>query len=581
MPISQRLALVLSLAALAGGGIGCNPARATPGGHTDAGRHMGSDVGVISGCTSTADSDHNGIADSIEDPANTDDDGDGVPDAMEVDAGGNPCGPRDSDGDHLPDFRDTDSDNDGVPDGQEIADGTDPTRQDSDGDGVTDLVELAAMTDGSDATSIPPAGTLYVTVPYYPPGTMGTHPHQQFDFRTRIQVADVFILVDNSNSMDSVIAAIRTAFSSTIVPGIRAAIPDVRIGVGSFDSVPDGVDGDPGMVGSYTGDYTLWVRQPVDPDASLSQTALNDMQTIRHTSPMGFFVGGDDPEDSTEALFESITGAGMTGHLTDMAARYAVHDARDPAGNGYVPTMIPGTDCPISPDGPRPFGWACFSEGRVPILVLASDNYWWNGPGSGDPHSAGQHEYSELVSAMQMHGAYFIGVDVGFGTSGPTYADSSALAMATGTVDGAGHPVVFGPGSSGLSAIANDIVNAVVTLAGETVQDITTRTDPDAMEHRLVAPHTTADFIRAVTPDHAAPEAPTGYSHKDATTFYAVDPATVVWFDVDFYNDFQPPAATAQVFKATIQVLGRAGSIVDHRDVYMIVPPEGGTIGPM
>ncbi len=578
---SKRLALVVSALALAGSGLGCNPTRATPGGHTDAGHTtVGRDSGAASACTSASDSDHNGIADSLEDPANPDDDADTITDVVENMAATNPCAPSDCDGDGTPNFRDLDSDNDGVPDQQEVANGTDECNSDTDGDGVTDLVELAAGTNGNDRTSQPPSGTLYVTIPYYPPGTMGTHPHQQFDFETRIQLADVFILVDNSNSMDSVIAAIRGPFSSTIVPGIRAAIPDVRIGVGSFDSVPDGQDGDPGS----PGDYTLWVRQQLDPDATLSQTAFDNMQTIRYTSP-GTFVGGDGPEDSTEALYESLTGAGMTGHENDMAARYSVHDARDGAGDGWVPTMQPNLDCNVDPDAPPPFGWACFASGRVPILVLASDAGWWNGPSSGDPQNADQHSYAELVSAMQMHGAYFIGIDVGSGMGGPTYANSTTLATATGTVDGSGHPVVFGPGASGLAGIANDIVNAVVTLAGETTQDITTRTDGDPTETRLPSPHTTADFIRAVTPDHAEPEAPTGYDHKDATTFYSVHPEvggtpTIVWFDVDFYNDFQAPTGTTQVFKATIQVLGRARSIVDHRDVYMIVPPTGGTVGP-
>ncbi len=573
MPSPVRLAFVFSMTALLGAGIGCTPTRATPGGRDAGTRPPPADSGVAMGCTSAVDTDGNGIADAIEDPSNPDDDGDGVPDTMEIDPGANPCGPRDFDRDTLPDFRDTDSDNDGVPDGTELTNGTDPHNDDSDGDGASDLVEVAVGTDGADSASEPPVGSLYVTIPYYPPGAMGTHPHRQFDFRTRIQVADVFILVDNSASMDSVIAAIRGPFSSTIVPGIRAAIPDVRIGVGSFDSAPRAPEGSPGS----PGDYVLWVRQPVDPDASLSQAAFDNMRTITTDAP-GYY-GGDGPECQTEALYESLTGNGMSGHESDTAARYSVHDARDPAGNGWVPTMIPGTDCPIAPDSPSPFGWACFAEGRVPILILASDAPWYNGTAPDDPTASYEHTFAELQAAMLARGAYFIGIDVGLGTGGYTYADSVTLANATGTRDGSGNPLVFGPGSGGLSGIAGNIVDAVVTLAGSTVQDITTRTDPDPTETRLPAGHTTRDFIRAVTPDHASPEAPTGYARKDTTTFYGVDPATIVYFDVDFYNDFQLPIPTAQLFRATIQVLGRAGSIVDHRDVFMIVPPEGGTVG--
>ena len=62
----------------------------------------------------------------------------------------------------------------------------------------------------------------------------------------------------------------------------------------------------------------------------------------------------------------------------------------------------------------------------------------------------------------------------------------------------------------------------------------------------------------------------------DATTFYNVAPTTSVVFTVTFYNDFQPAGASAQLFRATIHVLGRAMSEVDHRDVFIIVPAAGG-----
>ncbi|MFP4394016.1 MAG: hypothetical protein ACLFTI_02030 [Anaerolineales bacterium] len=58
-----------------------------------------------------------------------DEDGDGVPDAVEV--GDDPTDPVDSDGDGVPDYQDPDSDGDGIPDSEE-------GYGDSDGDGVPD-----------------------------------------------------------------------------------------------------------------------------------------------------------------------------------------------------------------------------------------------------------------------------------------------------------------------------------------------------------------------------------------------------------------------------------------------------------
>ncbi len=571
MTSSIRSATVLLLA----GGLimACAPAssgRRLDGGAGDGAFSDSRDFGCMH-----IDSDGNGIDDAAEDPTNPDDDGDGIPDSVEAGMTGNVCAPRDTDGDGIPDFRDLDSDNDGVPDSGELAAGTNPLERDTDGDGVDDIVELAAGTNPLDGTSRPPEGTLYVTIPYHPPGEMGDHPQREFDFSTRIQVADVFILVDNSASMQPIITALRSTFSSTIVPGIRAEIPDVRIGVGSFDSVPDGYGGEAGS----PGDYTLWVRQRVDANAALSQTAFNAMNTI-DTDTFGGYYGGDYPEDQVEGIFEAISGAGMRGHESDAAARRSVHNALDPSGNGYVPTMVPTLDCPVGPDGIDPYGWACFSEGRVPIIVLASDAEWYNGYTSGiwsvsDPN---MHSSSELTAAMMARGAYFVGIDVGTGVGGDTYNNAVQLARLTGTVDGSGNPVVFGPGSTGLAAAASNIVSAISTLTGQTPQDITTRTDPDTGEARLPPGRTTAEFITMVTPSRGSPDAPTGFTRLDTTTFYGVRPSTIVWFNVDFYNDFQAPTNSAQLFRATIQVIGRAGTIVDHRDVYMIVPAVGGSV---
>jgi hypothetical protein len=101
---------------------------------------------------------------------------------------------------------------------------------------------------------------------------------------------------------------------------------------------------------------------------------------------------------------------------------------------------------------------------------------------------------------------------------------------------------------------------------------------PLTFETRIAAPNTTASFIDAVVPTRGIPDAPTGFDRFDATTFYNVAPSTRVYFRVDFNNDFQMGTDVAQVFRATIVVLGRAGSEVDSRMVFIVVPAEGGEI---
>ncbi|MDP3214169.1 MAG: VWA domain-containing protein, partial [Deltaproteobacteria bacterium] len=296
----------------------------------------------------------------------------GVADAV-TDAGGPAdLGPTDT-GIDVPrcGTGDLDSDDDGLTDAEERAATTDPCAADSDGDGVSDLIEVAAQSNPRSAGSVPPAGDVYVALPYRAPGATARET-RELTFATRIRAVDVFFLVDNSASMEAVIATLRTNLS-TIVAGVQMAIPDVRVGVGSFDSMPFTPSGQAGS----PGDYTLWVRQAMSPDVMASQRAFNGMRTI-DADTGGRFFGGDNPEDQTEAIFEVIEGGGSRGHENDAAALRSVRNALDPAGNGWVPRVDPPRDCGSTADNPR-YGWGCFAEGRVPIVVLASDAPWYDG----------------------------------------------------------------------------------------------------------------------------------------------------------------------------------------------------------
>ena len=202
----------------------------------------------------------------------------------------------------------------------------------------------------------------------------------------------------SSQSMSGTITALRTAFMGTIVPGIQAQIPDLRVGVGSFDSMPVPPQGNPGM----PGDYTLWVRQPLTDNVAAAQAAFNTMNTIDTDAP-GFF-GGDGPENSTEAAYEVVEGQGNRGHELDPAALRAVRNARDPMGNGWVPRVSPERDCGADAEHAR-YGWGCFEEGRVPVVVLTSDADWYDGCAQNVPRTPGDpnpgHNCDELVDAFR------------------------------------------------------------------------------------------------------------------------------------------------------------------------------------
>jgi len=128
----------------------------------------GSSTGTTTGDppATDADTDGDGIPDSVEGTGDTDGDGipdfqdddtdgDGIPDAEEI--GGDSGAPIDTDGDGTPDYQDTDADGNGIPDSVEgtndsDSDGTaDYADTDNDGDGIGDVPEIAGAQADCDA----------------------------------------------------------------------------------------------------------------------------------------------------------------------------------------------------------------------------------------------------------------------------------------------------------------------------------------------------------------------------------------------------------------------------------------------
>jgi hypothetical protein len=245
--------------------------------------------------------------------------------------------------------------------------------------------------------------------------------------------------------------------------------------------------------------------------------------------------------------------------------------------------MVPERDCGADPDNPVGiYGWGCFREGRIPIVVLTSDAPWYDGCATGSPVTPGTpnpgHNCNELVEAFNRRGAFFVGLDVG-GNS--TFQNSQIVAMRTMTFNGMGMPIAFSSSAGGIAAVSTNIVNAIAEIAGRARQNITTRIVADNTAEGLVMGRSTADFLKSIVTTRGEPEAPMGYDRRDDRTFFNVDPATRVTFTVDFYNDFQPGAATSRLFRATIEVIGRGDTVVDTRPVYIVVPSANSGIAPM
>lgn len=408
-----------------------------------------------------------------------------------------------------------DRDNDGIPDADEAMYGTNPDVADSDGDGYGDGVEVLAGTDPTDASSRIADDDFYVVLPYEDPAQL-----RELDFTARLGRGDIFFLVDTTGSMGIAISNVSSSLASTIVPAVNAAIADVVMGVGDFRDFPVSPYGDPG-------DWPFETRQAMTSDIAAVQAALTRLRAGG---------GADGPEAEVEGLFRSVAGTCAAG------------------GGG--------------------FGGACFRPMSHPIIVVVTDNQAHNGPGGANPYSGVSPTpatYAATVAALNGQNVKIVGCAVdptppGFPFPIPSEARAhlESVARDTGSTASSGGLTVYDARGG---AVSTAVVDGIADLVGATTQDINSQTRDDTSD----AVDATR-FIKAVRPLRA-----TRATRFDETTFYGVVSGTTVTFEVRFENDFLPHQPYVQIFQAFIDVLDIAsGTVVDTRNVYIVVPAEDG-----
>ncbi len=455
---------------------------------------------------------------------------------------------RDTDGDGIPDYLDPDSDNDGLSDALERHYGTNPLDPDSDGDGVTDLVEIEACNDAScDGDALDPnasprsRGNFVFLEPYQEPQDPG---RDSLDFATSIRMADVYLMMDTTGSMGGAISSLKAGVATPttgLIDRVRTVIPDVWFGAGDnrdYSVLPYGDASD--------GDYAYRNAHDLTFDTGAVQAAVNTFATA---------YGADNAESHVPALFAAITGQGLPGRSL-------------PSG-----TLGPRTSCPAGT-----WGYPCFRDGAVPILVMMTDIYSHNGPGGAYAYNDGivggaTPTYSALITAAQQTQARIIGISVGSGARG--FLDQ--LATDTGAVDGSGQPLTT-TWTVG-TPISDAVVNQIQTLANQTPMEVTVRfvDDPsDAVEtfgafvdHLEANPN--GDPARGCVAVNAIDT--NGDLYLD--TFPAVTPGTRVCFDIVVKENVSvPPTGAPQLFKATLEVIGNGITVLDTREVFFLVPPK-------
>jgi hypothetical protein len=500
------------------------------------------------------DSDDDGILDVDEGTADPDADGDGNwrdtdsdddcrGDALES---GGVSPPRDTDLDGRPDVVDRDSDGDGLADSVEdancngVRDGaeSDSYAADGDADGASDLIERGAGTDPNDPGDNPEAsGDFVFVVPHEaPPAPL----EDDLAFSSRLQSLDMYVILDRSGSMSTEITTVRTtlatAVSNLTCPPLGSGdpatcIPDLWTGAGTV---------------GYSGSGADTFRNHVDVQPSASFAG------IVTTEP-----GGCCAEPLSFSVFAAVTGSGSAAvsgcGLAGVAARATC--AGSPAANAGYDT----------------FGYPCFREGALPVILLATDE---------PPLSAGDTNKcpawtTVVLPQMTSRRARLVGI-LGSGAAAGTLTDLQTMATATGAVDATNGnaPLVF-DGADASAAAA--IENGMRTLAAGVPLDLSVVLEDDPAD-ALDAVVAFADHLETLQLGTA--ECASGLTaldtDADAIADAYVDVAAgtpVCWRLVPKANATVPAAAAPQVFRATVRVVGDGVTALDAREVFFIVPP--------
>jgi hypothetical protein len=433
-----------------------------------------------------------------------------------------------------------------------------------------------------------PTQDFFFILPYNDPGGPQSKP---LDFSTAIPALDVFFLMDTTGSMSGEIANLQGALNSTVVPQIQGAVANTQFGVGAQEDFPVDPYGSPSCsFGDGTPDQAFKLRTAITSNISSVQAGVNGLRTAGG-STIG--CGSDTPEGALEGIYQAATGEGIS---------------------GPSPINIPANHSGI--------GGVGFRAGTMPIIVGISDaathgvgeTGTCTSPNDGYAGTVATvaHSRAQTKTALSNICARYVGIAAFDGTAGVCQSVSYMTDIATATgarvspsawdvgtrpagcasnqcctgQNGVGQatdasglcPLVFDVSTSGTGVGAN-IATGISLLARFATFDVPTQkqgvtTDINGVP--LPAPHTTADFIKMVTPvSFVKPPPPPTIPDPtfDSTTFHNVTPGTKVSFTVNAFNDFVMATGDAQIYRATIQVTASGCNVLDQRDVLILVPP--------
>jgi len=431
---------------------------------------------------------------------------------------------------------------------------------------------------------------FFFILPYQDPAGQQRRP---LDFATAIPALDVFLLMDTTGSMFGSISNLQIALSGTVVPGIRAEVPDAQFGVGAFEDFPAQGYGSPTSCPGAAGtpDQPFHLFRTITADVASVQSGVASLSN--GSSTIG--CGNDWPEAGIEALYQAATGNGVS---------------------APSPTNVPANHTGV--------GGVAFRASSMPVIVQISDAMM-HGPGETRVCEGQSANYTGAVAAnarsraatktaLAAICARVVGIapiqstlpescsaqldledfatatgarvppaawDVGVRPAGCAAGQCCTAADGTGRAPDAQGlcPVVFRAATDG-TGIGPSIVTGIRMLTRFATFDVNSERSggtADVDGHPLPSGHTTADFLKAITPvSFVVPPAPPVLPNPsfDTVSFRGVTPGTRVSFNVNALNDFVEETGQAQFFRANIRVLAGGCTALDQRDVLILVPPQ-------
>lgn len=522
------------------------------------------------------DSDGDAIGDAVEvdldtdgdgtlDRYDLDSDGDGVPDRVEAGDGDLATPPVDTDGDGAPDYRDRDSDGDFLGDAQEVAEGTSRTAADTDLDGASDLAEVASGSDPTLTSDNPAArGELVFVMPF---GQSAVPASATADASAVLQRADVFLLVDTTESMGEEIAALQLAFTATIARDIEADLPEAWFGVGAFDDYPlfgpTEAYGDPNCGTDTDGvahDVPFAQGQRMTSTVSAAQAAVDRLAAR---------CGGDDADAGLAALHA-------------LAARSTLGGFARFEGNTRSPPTCPAGGA----------GSACFRADAVPIVVVITDHDHHNSrtcleppyvqceyglavPGNGPT-------YGEVREALDTLEARVVGVYTQRDTRAERFL--GRLVIDTVLARGGTEPGPrYRPLALNGAGLAGAIVDTVA-LAAAVPMDVSARVVDRALPGETLDARVFVASVEARTTAAPDLDCATGLATFDregidaddvAETFRDAGPDAPVCYDVRPADNVSVTEGDElQVFRAGLEIVGDRLTPVDEVELVFVVPAD-------